>query len=329
MTTTTLALAEYDCLDEATLETVLEIQLNDIQAEISHVRRKGKGKAGEPGVDYVLECQRDYLLSSATIIADNKFARSMQNALDQDAVILAEMFEQEAIAQQDRELAMRLSNQAEDSEESPSTNDQRGFGQGGHSVSRRTPGADPRLPLGYASGSGTVSQGSTTSLVRETECCACLEMSFCITAPCSDSYCHKCLKQVFQNACTDEELFPPRCCKKEIPLYLAAPFMATDEIQRFKAKKEEFTTRNRTYCFNTQCAAFIPTKNVENECALCEECAQLTCVSCKGEYHGGADCPKDTALEATLKLAAKKDWQRCKGCHALVERAFGCEHITW
>jgi hypothetical protein len=45
--------------------------------------------------------------------------------------------------------------------------------------------------------------------------------------------------------------------------------------------------------------------------------------------HGKADCPTDNNLTATLELAVKEGWQRCFGCHALVERLFGCQHIIW
>ncbi|KAF8250894.1 hypothetical protein K440DRAFT_616536 [Wilcoxina mikolae CBS 423.85] len=321
-------LEDLEDLDSADMQAIIAVQLSDLDDALAQTTRKGKAKAGDsaatPG-EAALRQYRDYLTSIASILADAKLAHSIDHALEADAAILAKHLVEEETARRDREWAIRLSR-----------------GQGGDmgdipvpvSEVPRVPGADPRLGTGYATSSGTRRGGvggagkATTSLVQEMKCCSCIETRFCVTAPCGDAYCHVCIRTVFRNACNDEECFPPRCHRQEIPLYLAHPFLSKEEIALFKAKKEEFTTVNRTYCYNPTCLAFIPGKNCEEDCALCGKCAQMTCVSCKKKWHGKTDCPTDSNLTATLELAVRKGWQRCRGCHALVERLFGCQHIV-
>ncbi|KAI5848047.1 hypothetical protein BZA05DRAFT_340376 [Tricharina praecox] len=305
--------------DEETLQAIIAVQLADLDEALALSNRKGKGVVGaeSPRVSAAenpLQAYRDYLSKEAICLADAKLARSMDQALKEDAFIIGEALQ----FLQDRQLAMDLSGHVDEPV--------RGF-----SVPRmmHTPGADSRLPMGYATGSGTSSGvSSSTSLPCEAVCCSCLEDHFCVTAPCGDTYCHNCLKKVFHNATWDEELFPPRCHKQEIPLYLAQPFLQKEEIAEFKAKREEFTSHNRVYCHNSQCGVFILTKNIVDDCATCNACAMRTCVSCKQRYHGKTDCPTDTNLNKTLELAAANGWQRCYTCHALVERLFGCQHIS-
>ena len=48
---------------------------------------------------------------------------------------------------------------------------------------------------------------------------------------------------------------------------------------------------------------------------------------CKAPEHAG-DCPEDSELTATLAVAAREGWQRCQSCYALVEKEFGCQHMS-
>jgi len=274
---------DMDDISSVDLQAIIAVQLVDLDEALANSTRKGKGKAGGPvsGGDAALQQYRDYLASIATIAADAKLARSIDHALEVDQPILVKLVGEEETARRDREWAIRLSQEE-------------GGDVGGDipapvSAVPRVPGADPRLGTGYATSSGTrrgagAGGKSTTSLLKETKCCSCIETRFCITAPCGDAYCHECIKTVFRNACNDEECFPPRCHRQEIPLFLAHPFLSKDEVALFKAKKEEFMTGNRTYCYNATCLAFIPGKNFEGDCALCSKCSQMTCVSCKKKW---------------------------------------------
>lgn len=305
--------------DEETLRAIIQVQLEDLDEALANSNRKGKCAPGRvSAADYPLQAYRDYLHAEAIFLADAKLAKSMDRALAADAAIIGDALQ----LFRDHQLAISLAEGVEA---------QLAGERVMHSFAprmERTPGADPRLPMGYATSSGTSSgTSSSESLVREATCCSCIELRYCVTAPCGDTYCHNCLITVFRNATRDEELFPPRCHKKEIPLFLAQPFLQKEDILAFKAKREEYTTHNRVYCHNGRCGVFIPTKNTDEDCAVCGQCAQLTCVSCKQKYHGKTDCPTDENLKKTLELAVNKGWQRCRSCHALVERSFGCQHI--
>ncbi|KAA8909079.1 hypothetical protein FN846DRAFT_943327 [Sphaerosporella brunnea] len=325
-------------ISDADLEAIVAVQIADLEEALSLNARKGKAREGAPAsaAEQALQHYRNYLTNVSAILADARLAASLDQALNVDARILSEALEEEQQALRDREMAIALSRE-EDEEDEEEPVPVMTATQGSEHVSlpilgyrppTHTPGANPRLPMGYATSSGTARNSSMTSLVTERECCSCMEFRYCVTAPCGDGYCHICLKQVFKNACTDEELFPPRCCKEEIPLFLVAPFLQSQEIALFKEKNQEFSTPHRTYCHGPQCGAFIPPADIEEDCALCGKCTLMTCVSCKQQWHGNSDCPTDKDLDVTLQIAATEGWQRCRSCHALVERLFGCQHIS-
>jgi hypothetical protein len=228
-------------LDEADRQAIIAVQLADIEEALALSNRKGKAKEGASisPADHALQHYRDHLSNAATILADAKLAASIDQALNADAEVLGQAFQEEEQALRDRELALSLAEEEDEIVPETRFNPEIIYESIGRALVPHTPGANPRLPMGYATGSGTSHNGSSTSLVRELECCSCLEFRYCVTAPCGDGYCHRCLTQVFTKACTDEELFPPRCCREEIPLHLAAPFLKANEIALFKAKNEE------------------------------------------------------------------------------------------
>ena len=148
-----------------------------------------------------------------------------------------------------------------------------------------------------------------------------------VSAPCAHIYCQSCMKEVFLNACVDEMLFPPRCCKKEIPLDTAEKVLSGEELLEFRSKSSEYSSKDRTYCCKPTCSEFIPSDRIHGDVGICPKCFTGTCVMCKKERHFG-DCPKDKSLDLTLDLAARSGWQRCRSCHALVEISSGCHHMT-
>lgn len=148
-----------------------------------------------------------------------------------------------------------------------------------------------------------------------------------IRVPCGDIYCSNCLKAIFLHATKDQILFPPRCCRQEISLDLAAPTMSSEEVEMFHNAQIEFATTNRTYCSNTNCGKFILPALVGHDRATCSHCGTSTCIHCKGTSHFD-ECPNDDDLQATLALAQEQGWRRCHLCGAIVELAQGCNHIT-
>lgn len=148
-----------------------------------------------------------------------------------------------------------------------------------------------------------------------------------LSALCNHVYCNDCMKQLFLNASKDEQLFPPRCCRREIPLEIALPLLSDEEASEFLDKTEEFTTNNRTYCFQLSCSRFISPTNIISNVGTCTSCLAETCTLCKKEEHDG-DCPDDPSLKLTLAIAAENGWQRCQKCHGIVELTYGCQHMT-
>ena len=148
-------------------------------------------------------------------------------------------------------------------------------------------------------------------------------------APCSHRYCVGCLEQLHSACMTDEALYPPRCCRSEMP-WDDVRLKINDRLAtRFQEKKEELDTHvgQRTYCSDGSCARFIGAGAIANEIALCPTCNTSTCTMCKAARHDG-DCPADAALHETLRLAQESGWQRCSRCRTVVALTFGCRHIT-
>lgn len=146
--------------------------------------------------------------------------------------------------------------------------------------------------------------------------------------PCGNPYCHECLKEPFVRACDDEELFPPRCCSKPIPLRHVEIFLTETELLYYCEKVEEYNSDQRIYCADNSCAAFILPALIIGDRATCKVCEKPSCKICGKAWHEDEDCPEDSELEQTLAYAAKMGWQRCRNCHALVERVHGCEQMS-
>ena len=144
-----------------------------------------------------------------------------------------------------------------------------------------------------------------------------------IAGPCQHEYCRDCIRDLFSASLTDESLFPPRCCRQNIPLKAVSIFLTKEIKKEFEKKKVEFGTPNRTYCSRPTCSTFIKAENIVDEIAFCPDCTRQTCSVCKSEAHEGEDCPNDTALQQTLDLANESGWQRCYSCRRMVELDIG------
>ena len=222
-------------LDDADIKAIIAVQLADLDEALQPLlasESKGKRRVGAPtnSTQQALQSYRQYLEDIETNFADNKLAQSIDKALDEDTKIIAQLLAEDQTAINDRKLAFELSGKRfpENSDAFSFAGLRKGLDAIEDSIDvfnlpfftesqeqHGTPGADPRLGLGYATSSGTTSKprpavaasAAATSLVRETKCCTCMEVMYCITAPCSDTYCHKCIKELFMRACIDETLW--------------------------------------------------------------------------------------------------------------------------
>jgi hypothetical protein len=102
--------------------------------------------------------------------------------------------------------------------------------------------------------------------------------------------------------------------------------------KKYKTREKEWSipVGDRIYCSHAGCNWWIAPKRInhENGSAKCMKCSHLTCITCRGVWHKGAECPQDAALQATINLAEMEGWKRCYSCHALVEHNRGCRHMT-
>lgn len=148
--------------------------------------------------------------------------------------------------------------------------------------------------------------------------------------PCNHDYCRGCLRQLFTSALTDETLIPARCCRQDTPdtdLQVQL-FLGHKLVGKYRAKKVEVETPNRTYCHKPECSAFILPQHIESGIANCPECHETTCSICKAATHEGTDCPEDETAKQLLEMAKEEGWKQCHACNTLVELKEGCNHMS-
>jgi hypothetical protein len=175
-------------------------------------------------------------------------------------------------------------------------------------------------------------QTSTKSSSRkQAECTICGDRirGQVVVMPCDHTYDVGCARDLFEAATHDESLFPPRCCRQEIPLALVSSFLPQGFMKLFENKSREFTTTNRLYCSNPMCSLFLGAGTAEPTAVQCDDCDESTCSSCKAAAHPVyVPCSTDEAAQQVLALARESRWQQCPSCHTMVELSYGCYHMT-
>ncbi|KAF1999724.1 hypothetical protein P154DRAFT_409906, partial [Amniculicola lignicola CBS 123094] len=145
-------------------------------------------------------------------------------------------------------------------------------------------------------------------------------------------YCHPCLVALFQTSVNGHTLFPPRCCRKVIPLSMCKGLLTKTFIEDFELKIEELATPNPTFCYNPKCAnpkaKFIRPAHINDEIGTCLSCTEKTCTICKLKAHVGDLCPEDEGAKQLKTTAEKLNWMRCEKCRNMVELHTGCYHMT-
>lgn len=330
------ALNESDSRDDATAALILQLQNQDLEELLS--AKKGKGREGQiSDADIALATYQKELRDKSTILSDRRMSRSLAQAVISDATLLSEWRAQANTAVSDQALARSL-----DGGRAPLNIPEQKTAE-----DALDEGIIARLTALYVSGSnedathdGNLATAESSAwaasrqkpsavvLCRCTVCDSEESLFKVFRTPCEHNYCHNCLSTLFQLATKDETLFPPRCCRQEIPLQLVKLYLSSALIRAFEEKSVEFSSTNRTYCSRPTCSCFISTDNIDGERALCIACGTRTCTICKNNAHDG-DCPEDTAIQETLKTGREQGWQRCYSCRRIVELDVGCNHITY
>ena len=200
---------------------------------------------------------------------------------------------------------------------------------------------------------------------RYVDCVGCFDKlnrdkSEAIGLECGHFWCMSCVDNMFRNAAKAEADYPAKCCNdldvgtvahtrfegdNAEPVHIG-DILGQDTCTMYKKKGVEFRTptRDRVYCANVDCLAFIPKPPLgsfsrvwqDKNLLQCPRCLYDTCLSCKrlsGEHEDeNGRCPDTAEKEAeeeqlTLDLAKERKWARCPGCEAVVEKNKGCKDM--
>lgn len=332
----------FEDMDPATAELILQIQfdeIRDLRTQVREIRNRDQNSDTE----FALNVFQQELDSVHTLFYDRRVTESIANAVQQDANCLSRARQDEERSRADHALAHQLNG----SRPTPivrsnpdAVNDTTLAKLAGRYVSEqawRDIVAGQRVMNENQAGNAVSSAQAADqmSALREgrittVQCIACQEQRKffdTLEAPCQHSYCVDCIRDLFERAMRDETLFPPRCCRQNIDVETLDIFLTKELKEGFQKKKIEFSTKDRTYCFQPDCSKFINPININNNIAICSDCGLSTCSICKAQAHDG-DCPADSATQQTLELAREAGWQRCFQCHRLVELDHGCNHMT-
>ncbi|KAJ9604384.1 hypothetical protein H2200_011218 [Cladophialophora chaetospira] len=175
------------------------------------------------------------------------------------------------------------------------------------------------------------------------DCSSCLEPFFRVDTAnlkCKHSLCSECLhgkepvpeKSVWSLMAVAEgvsSMFIDRselkCCGESVPVPLIRQHGGFEEefLERYVFWLQEFRNPNPTYCPWKKCRSFIPKRFIREDYTECPFCKQRICMGCKAKEHGGM-CRQDKRLKMLIQ---KEEWRFCP-CGQLVERSYGCNHMT-
>ncbi|KAJ2999212.1 hypothetical protein NUW58_g67 [Xylaria curta] len=332
-------MSTFGYIDDEGVALIIQLLRQDSQEIVSTAIGKGKQLEGtETDTQVAFNLFIEELRQAESFAADVRMTRSIQNAIQLDGEEILQAQNEEQVATDDHNLSVSLSNGGSDALEprstpKPSTHDDELIDKMACIYITRVEDIesdDDTAMTSHPESSAWAASRKVKKTLQRRLCDACGEQKHFAElsrTPCQHEYCRRCLSRLFQDAMVDESLFPPRCCRQPIPLDRSQLFLDADVVRQFRQKAIGFSTPNRTYCRNTDCAAFIPPNNCSSTTASCNQCHSRTCTTCKDAFHDG-DCPNDEQLQRVLHLAREQGWQRCQNCWGMVELNTGCDHMT-
>ncbi|PYH29936.1 BRcat and Rcat domain-containing protein [Aspergillus neoniger CBS 115656] len=325
-------------IDQPTFDLIVQLQLQETDLYFE----SSKGKSRDPtDEELAFHLQNEEWRNISEYLQDRRMAMSFATAVQADGHVLAETQVEEENASKDRIIARQLTEDrcnvlpSELESESAALDDETLAklqilyvnNMEDYSFTGDLDTGESQNEC--AESSARAIQRAGHSLPRARRCVACRELIDFVNvfrAPCRHEYCRSCLADLFESSMTDESLFPPRCCRQPIDLTTARIFLKSDLVEQYQKKKVEYETPNRTYCYSSNCGAFIDISHISGEVATCPDCGHTTCANCKGRAHTG-DCPDDSSLQQLLATAQENGWQRCFSCWRVVELSYGCNHM--
>ena len=317
----------------------LQLQREEIEAQ--RKLQSGKWTEGCPP-DYVLAFDDfEAELKKATIlVGDLKFAHSIAKAVDSDAVAIEESTLEETQSVQDRDFALSL-NEGKNQPSQDVTDLPEMSRIGAESVEwdyvlRATESSTFSIESCNTAAGPSSHYAHRQRAVLEklpqlkVECIVCgqsIHPHSTVRLVCGDVYCKPCLKAFFLRVIKDESLFPPKCHRQPIDISTIEADFSVEDLTAYRSAELEFTSTDRVYCAEPECAKFIPMLQRTLDCAYCEACGGETCMHCKALAHDG-DCPADGARQSLINFADEQGWKPCFGCGEMVFRYEGCDHMT-
>lgn len=170
-------------------------------------------------------------------------------------------------------------------------------------------------------------------------CPVCLELPLTpVSLSCGQRWCKSCLAE-YMTAAADTRSFPITClgdqgrCTELIPMWMARKVLPPTDfdalaLAAFHAYVQAHPGEYH-YCPTPDCPQAYPT-GPRNVPLSCPSCLARICSSCHVEYHEGVTCADredggDRLFQEWMQI---HDVKKCPGCHAPIERAAGCNHMT-
>ena len=153
-------------------------------------------------------------------------------------------------------------------------------------ASPSTSASDPRLPRAGPSAktTGIAATSEARAVLRgEQRCVICLGSDDLIQSLtlCQHHFCRPCLDQALLLAARDESLYPPKCCQQAILTNWAMRFVSAQTARVFNKAKKEYDTKNRVYCYKSECSTFLGGDFKPKVDLTCSKCGRQTCSACK------------------------------------------------
>ncbi|KAJ5332483.1 uncharacterized protein N7506_006266 [Penicillium brevicompactum] len=284
-------------------QLILQILLEDLEA--IQVSKKGKRRADQPSdLEVAISSMREDLQNTQISMHDQVLAHSTSSAILTDQNALMEAKEEEWVANQDHRLAADLSNgrrtpRPREAEKKPRPDD-----DNDDVVSVIMEDLMSRVSLTERSDNGEGSSRSPHAYKpapRRIICASCLERRGAVST--------SLLRQCHTPA-------------------VAMQVLNYQELRAFSERALEWTAKDRVYCADPTCSAFIPAFHIKDEHGTCPKCRKKTHLPCRSLAHPAVDCPMDENLPAVLEIAEAEGWKRCPHCRTMVELSRGCNHMT-
>ena len=317
----------------------LQLQLEEIETQ--RELQSGKWTPDNPP-DFAIAFDgfEAELKKAIALVKDIKLAHSIAKAVDSDAIVIEDSRAEEAQSVQDRHLAVSLNEDdslpSQDVAELPEMSDLGTEWADWDHVPRATEASTSSIgscstvagpSTHYALRQKNVFEHLSQLKVQCTVCGDSVHPHFTVRLACGDVYCKPCLKSFFLRVAKDESLFPPRCHRQLIDISTIEAELSAEELTGYRSAELEFTSTDRVYCANPECAKFIPERQRTPDSASCEACSAETCMHCKALAHDGA-CPEDESRQRLIDFANGEGWKSCFGCGQMVFRFEGCDHMT-